>query len=208
MMTKDVEVYFAEGCGRCSLGGTPQCKVHLWTAHLQELRRIVLECGLVEECKWGMPVYTYQGHNIIMVSAFKENASLSFFKGALLMDAEGLLQMPGENSQYGRLFKFTDVKEILRLEQTLKAYIFEAIEVEKAGLKIVSKPVSEMAFPEELHQQFAQLPALKTAFEALTPGRQRGYLLHFAGAKQSETRTARIEKCIPMILAGKGLQGR
>lgn len=204
MMNPKIDAYLAEGCGRCKLGGTPECKVHSWQPELKLLRSIVLECGLEEELKWGVPCYTWQGHNILIVAAFKTYASISFFKGALLSDHAGMLESPGENSQAGRLIKFTDVRTISKQKADLKAYIFEAIEIEKAGLKVASKPVSEFPVPEEFQQKLDQLPQLKKAFEALTPGRQRAYLLHFGGAKQSVTRAARVEKWIPQILAGKG----
>ncbi len=199
-----VDNYLAEGCGRCKLGGTPECKVHKWPQELKLLRKIALDCGLNEEIKWGVPVYTYQKHNIIIIGAFKENCVLSFFKGALLEDEEKILQFPGENSQSAKVIRFTDVKTIQKLEAILKAYIFEAIEIEKAGLKITPKKLEEYTVPEEFKSKLKEMPALKKAFEALTPGRQKAYLLHFSSAKQSTTRISRIEKCIPNILKGKG----
>jgi len=207
-MTTDVNLYFTEGCGRCSLGGTPDCKVNRWPQELKQLRRIILDCGLTEESKWGVPCYTFQGNNIGVVSAFKEYASLSFFKGALLQDNDAILDKPGENTQAARLIKFTDVKHIMEMEHILKAYIYEAIEVEKTGLKVPLKPTSEFKIPEEFQKVLDENSDLKAAFEALTPGRQRGYLLHFAQPKQSKTREARIEKCTPMIFEGKGLHDR
>lgn len=203
-MTTDVEIYFSEGCGRCSLGGTPECKVHTWQQELTELRRIVLECGLDEECKWGVPCYTFQGKNIIMVSALKDGAIISFFKGSLLQDEPGLLSFAGENSQVAKIARFTRAEDILKVEELLKTYIFEAVEVEKAGLKVQKSTAPEL--PEELLRKFGEMPAFREAFEALTPGRQRGYLLHFSQPKQSATRTTRIEKCLPKIFAGKGMQ--
>lgn len=204
-MTKDVETYFAEGCGRCSLFGTPQCKVHKWEKELAALRKMILDCGLHEESKWGMPCYTFQKANILLLAAFKEYCSISFFKGALLQDPEKILSMAGENSQAVRMLKFTNVKDVIKLEKSIKAYIYEAIEVEKAGLKIEFKKVSEFGMPEEFEKVLKKDKVLKTAFDALTPGRQRGYLLFFAAAKQSKTREARIEKCKAQILKGKGL---
>lgn len=200
-----VDNYLSEGCGRCPLGGTPQCKVHRWPEELKALRRIVLDCGLTEELKWSVPCYTYKKSNIALVSAFREYASLSFFKGSLLQDAHGILTAPGENSQASRQMRFTNVREIVQMESIIKAYIFEAIEVEKAGLKVNFKKVSEFPVPEEFRQKLDEMPALKKAFEALTPGRQRGYLLFFAAPKQSKTRTARIEKYMKQILDGKGM---
>lgn len=206
-MNPQVDAYLAEGCGRCPLGGTPECKVHSWSKELELLRAMVLDCGLAEEVKWGVPCYTFQGGNVVIVSAFKHYCSLSFFKGSLLQDADGLLASPGENSQAARLFKFTDVQQIMELESQIKAYIFEAVEVEKAGLKVPFKKRPE-PIPEELELKFEEDPALKAAFEALTPGRQRGYILHFSQPKQSKTKVARIEKCVAKIFEGKGFQER
>lgn len=206
-MNPQVDQYLAEGCGRCPLGGTPDCKVHPWQKELMQLRRIALDCGLTEELKWGVPCYTFQNKNIVIVSAFKDYASLSFFKGVLLQDAENLMVTPGENSQSARLIKFTDVEEILKLEPTLKAYIYEMIEVEKAGLKVEFKKQPE-PIPEEFRQVLDTDVELRAAFEALTPGRQRGYVLHFSQPKQSKTRQSRIEKCIPKILDGLGFHDR
>lgn len=203
-MNSKVDEYLAEGCGRCALGGTPQCKVHLWPRELRFLRKIMLDCGLTEEVKWDVPCYTYQNSNIAIVAAFKESATLSFFKGALLSDSEVILDKPGEYTQAARLVRFKDIKKIAELEDTIKAYVFEAIEIEKAGLKVKTKPVSEFVVPEELKSAFKQNPDLKEAFNALTPGRQRAYLLHFSGAKQAKTRESRIQKCIPQIMMGKG----
>lgn len=206
-MNPTVDHYLAEGCGRCALGGTPQCKVHRWPKELAELRRIVQDCGLTEEIKWSIPTYTFQNNNVLVVAAFNEYASLSFFKGVLLQDEQNLLDKPGENTQSARIIKFTDVRKIVELEPVLKAYIFEAIEVEKAGLKVAFKAQPE-PLPTELEQKFAENPELKTAFEALTPGRQRGYILHFSQPKNTQTRISRIEKCIPRILEGKGMMDR
>ena len=203
-MNPKVNSYLIDGCGRCPLGGTPECKVHNWPKELKYLRNIVLECGLTEELKWGVPCYTYKNANVAVVSAFKEYCSLSFFKGALLKDAEGLLVSPGENSQAARQFKFTSVKQIEEIEALIRAYVYEAIEVEKAGLKVNFKQKDELVYPEELQQKFDDNPTLNKAFEALTPGRKRGYIIHFTQPKQSKTRVSRIAKCIPKILEGKG----
>jgi uncharacterized protein YdeI (YjbR/CyaY-like superfamily) len=207
-MNPKVDTYLAEGCMRCSLGGTPQCKVHNWPEVLKALRKVILDCGLTEELKWGVPVYTHNGKNIVIMSAFKEYCALSFFKGVLLKDAAGILEKPGENTQAARLIRFTDVGKIVAMEPVLKAYIHEAIEVEKAGLKVELKKTSEYKIPEELQTRLDEDPAFRDAFEALTPGRQRGYLLYFSAAKQSKTREARIEKCIPKIFEGIGLNDR
>lgn len=207
-MNPEVDTYLELGCGRCVLGGTPDCKVHKWPRELAELRRIVLECGLTEERKWGVPCYTFQGANVLIVAAFKGYASLSFFKGVLLSDSHGLLAQASEESQSGRQVQFTDVREIMAKEQELRDYIYEAIEVERAGLKVDFKAKHELVYPEELLEVFAGNPDFEAAFEALTPGRKRGYILHFTQPKQSATRTSRIEKCIERILEGKGMQDR
>jgi uncharacterized protein YdeI (YjbR/CyaY-like superfamily) len=180
-------------------------KTKRWTEELIQLRRIILSCGLEEDFKWRNPCYTFQGNNIIILGEFKEYCAFSFFKGALLGDPEHLLQKPGENSQSTRLIKFTNVAEILRLEPILNAYIFEALEVEKAGLKVALKSNSELDFAVELLEKMEQDVAFKTAFEALTPGRQRAYNMFFTAAKQSETRLARIGKYEQRILSGKGI---
>ncbi len=206
-MNKSVDNYFIEGCGRCPLGGTPDCKVHNWTSELKLLRKIVLDCGLTEESKWGAPCYTYQGKNILMVSAFVKYCSISFFKGALLNDEKNLLGKPGPNSQAARLFKFKNIGEIQKIESDIKTYIFESIEVEKAGLKVTFKQNPE-PIPEELKAKFADDLVLKNAFEALTPGRQRGYILYISQPKQAKTKIARIEKSVPMILSGIGLHDK
>lgn len=214
-MPETADQYLAEGCGRCPLGGTPQCKVHRRPEVLSYLRSIVLSCGLNEEIKWGVPCYTLRagGHrkrdsNILIVSAFNDYCSLSFFKGALLQDTHGLLEKPGEHTQDGRLIRFTDTVQVAALEPILKAYIFEAIEVEKSGLKTAPGERKALDYPEELLEQFAKDPALEAAFAALTPGRQRGYLLQITSSKQPVTRLARIRKFTPLILAGKGWNGK
>jgi len=204
-MFSKVDAYLVEGCGRCANYRTPQCKVHTWTEELQQLRRIVLECKLEEEFKWSQPCYTFQGKNILMVTAFKDFATLSFFKGTLLNDEKGLLQAPGENSQAVRQLRFTSAKDITEIEPVIKAYIHEAIQAETAGLKVKFKKNPE-PIPEELKRKLDEDRDLRRAFEALTPGRQRGYILYFTQPKQSKTRTARIVKYIPKILEGIGLQ--
>jgi len=180
-------------------------KTEKWQEEYEKLRMIVLDCGLNEELKWGCPCYTYQKGNIVLIHGFKEYCALLLFKGALLNDANGILIQQTENVQAGRQIRFTNVREIEEMEPILKAYIYEAIEVEKAGLEVSLKKITEYNIPEELVQKFNEIPALKTAFEALTPGRQRGYMLHFSAPKQSKTREARIEKYIPQILNGKGI---
>lgn len=199
-----VDVYFTAGCGRCHLVNTPECKVHNWTKELEMLRKIVLDCSLVEELKWSHPVYTFERNNIVMIGAFKENCVISFFKGVLLKDKHNVLQKPGENTQAGRVIRFTNIQQITDLESVIKEYIQEAIEVEKTGLKVNFKETSELTIPQELEKKFEENPSLQTAFFALTPGRQRGYILHFSQPKQSKTREARIEKYLPQIFLGKG----
>jgi uncharacterized protein YdeI (YjbR/CyaY-like superfamily) len=180
-------------------------KAQKWQEEFEKLRKIALSCPLTEELKWGQPCYTMEGSNIVLIHSFKEYCALLFMKGALLKDAKGILVQQTENVQSARQIRFTSLKEITKLEPVLKAYIKEAIEVEKAGMEVEYKKTSEFAMPEEFGKALKKNAALKKAFESLTPGRQRGYLLHFAGAKQSKTREARIEKCMPQILAGKGL---
>ncbi len=180
-------------------------KAGKWQEASEQLRTIVLDCGLTEELKWGVPCYTFQQNNVLIIHGFKEYCALNFFKGVLLQDTDGLLIQQTENVQAGRQIRFTSVAEIVERIPTLKAYVFEAIEVEKAGLSVDYKKTAEYAIPEEFQQKLAENPTLKTAFTALTPGRQRAYLLHFAAPKQAKTREARVEKCMPQILVGKGL---
>jgi uncharacterized protein YdeI (YjbR/CyaY-like superfamily) len=180
-------------------------KAKKWQKELTALRAIVLECGLTEELKWYQPCYTFEARNIVLIHGFKEYCALLFFKGALLKDPKGILIQQTENVQAGRQIRFTHLREIVKMKPVLKAYIHEAIEVEKAGLKVELKKTSDFKVPEEFQHKLDKMPALKTAFEALTPGRQRGYLFYFAQAKQSQTRTDRLEKYIPQILDGKGL---
>jgi len=180
-------------------------KAKKWREELEMLRTILLDCQLTEELKWGKPCYTYKHNNIAVIQDFKDYCALLFFKGSLLQDPEGILIKPGENTQAGRQIRFTGIHAIDKMEATVKAYVFEAIEVEKAGLKIDFKKTDEYAIPEEFKRKLDEIPALKTAFGALTPGRQRAYILHFSQPKQAGTRTSRVEKCIPGILDGKGL---
>jgi uncharacterized protein YdeI (YjbR/CyaY-like superfamily) len=177
-----------------------------WEKEINKLRTIVLSCGLTEELKWGCPCYTHEGTNIVLIHVFKEYCGLLFFKGALLNNAHGLLIQQTKNVQSARQMRFTNSKEIVKLEKMIKASIYEAIEVEKAGLKVKLKKVEEYNVPEEFQKRLNKSKALKTAFEKLTPGRQRGYLLHFSSARQSKTREARVEKYIPKIMEGKGME--
>lgn len=201
----EVDIYFADGCGRCSLGGTPACKVHLWADALAQLRMIALDSELVEERKWGVPCYTFRGKNVLMIGAFKDNCVFSFLKGSLINDVHNLLVKPGENSQSAKIARFTDMQQVIAAEPYLRQYIREAIELEKSGAKVELKKAADYDIPEELQVKFAELPAFRVAFEALTPGRQRGYLIHFAQAKQPQTRIVRIEKYIEKIFEGKGM---
>ena len=204
-MNPMVDKYFSEGCGRCAFKATPQCKVNHWRKEMKQLRTILLDCGLTEELKWSVPCYTFQKGNLILLSAFKEYCALSFFKGALLKDANKILVKPGENSQAVRLIRFTNVRDIVEMKPILKAYIYEAIEVEKAGLKVDFKAKSELVFTEEFQKKLDDNPTLKTAFDSLTPGRQRAYTLYFSAPKQSKTRESRVEKYMQHILKGKGI---
>lgn len=180
-------------------------KAKKWQSAVEQLRLVALESGLTEELKWGCPCYTHEGHNVVLIHDFKEYCALLFFKGALLKDFENLLIQQTANVQAARQFRFTDLREIIDQKSTLKAYISEAIEIEKAGLKVELKKTNEFNMPAEFQHKLNSIPALKAAFEALTPGRQRGYLLYFDAAKQAKTRASRIEKHIPKILSGKGL---
>ncbi|UZR96101.1 YdeI/OmpD-associated family protein [Chondrinema litorale] len=207
-MSPKVDSYFAVGCGRCLLGGTPDCKVHNWQEEMEHLRTIILSCALTEEVKWGVPCYTFQSKNVLILSAFKEYCSINFFKGALLKDPKSILQKPGENTQAARLIKFTKVQQVIDLEETIKTYILEAIEIEKAGLTVDFKKKNEIEYPEELQDKLNEDTELKKAFEALTPGRQRGYIIYFSQPTQAKTRVSRIEKCAVKIFEGKGLQDR
>lgn len=176
-----------------------------WKEEYEALRRICLDCGLTEELKWGCPSYSYKGSNIVLIHGFNEYCALLFHKGVLLKDPRGILVQQTKNVQSARQIRFTELPEIEDMEPILKTYIQEAIEAEKAGLEVEFKKTEEFEIPEEFQQKLDGNPSLKAAFDNLTPGRQRGYLLHFSGAKQAKTRVRRIEKCIPDILDGKGL---
>ncbi|ASK29396.1 hypothetical protein CEY12_04450 [Chryseobacterium sp. T16E-39] len=176
-----------------------------WQEEFKKLRTIALSTELVEDLKWGCPCYTYEGKNIFLIHGFKEYCALLFFKGALMKDPDNILIQQSENVQAARQIRFTDLEQINDLEKVLQAYMFEAVEIEESGVKVEMKKTREFEMAEEFQQQLDKNPALKEAFEALTPGRQRGYLLHFSSPKQSKTRESRIEKCIPQILEGKGL---
>ena len=190
-MNPDVDFYFS--------------KAKKWQQEIEKLRIIVLDCQLSEELKWGCPCYTFENNNIVLIHVFKEYCALLFFKGALIKDTKGILIQQTENVQAARQIRFNNVQQIVKLLPIVKDYIHEAIEVEKAGLKVELKKTSEYTIPEEFQKKLDELPALKKAYEALTPGRQRAYLFYFSQPKQSKTRESRIEKCIKSILNGKGL---
>jgi len=190
-MNPDVDLYFD--------------KAAAWQKEIGLLRKVILDCGLEEELKWGCPCYAYQSSNVVLIHTFKEYCAVLFFKGALLNDPEGLLIQQTKNVQAARQMRFTNPKEVTKYEHALKAYVYEAIEVEKAGLKVKMKKTKEFEMPEEFRAALEKKAALKKAFEALTPGRQRAYLLFFGSAKQAKTREERIKKYVPEIMKGKGL---
>jgi uncharacterized protein YdeI (YjbR/CyaY-like superfamily) len=181
-------------------------RVDQWQDELEKLRMIILDCDLTEELKWGVPCYTFQGANVLIICGFKRYCVCSFFKGALLDDPDDILVKPGERTQAARLIRFANIREIVKEEAILKSYIYEAIEVERAGLKVKFKNPDAVVIPGEFQQQLDKFPALRTAFYGLTPGRQRAYLLYFSAAKQAKTRASRVQKCIRHILHGMGLE--
>lgn len=204
MNNTSVDSYLEDGCGRCDRYKTPECKVHLWTEALLAMRELLRETELAEDMKWGSPCYTLGGKNVIMIVSRSEYCALSFFKGvALEDDDEGVLEKPGPNTRKGRLFKFTSLDEFTAQRELARRLIQKAIDVERSGEKIeVEKEPEPM--PEELEQRLANDDELKRAFEALTPGRKRSHILYVGGAKKSETRQRRVERCAPKIVAGKG----
>ncbi len=197
-MNPKVDFYFSKA-------NLPGGKAGKWQNELEKLRAIILDCGLTEELKWGVPCYTFQTSNIVLIHTFKEYCAVLFFKGALLKDANGILVQQTENVQAARQIRFTNVQEIVKMKLILKAYIHEAIKVEEAGLKVNLKKTTEFLIPKEFQKKLDKLPALKTAFKALTPGRQRGYILYFSAPKQTKTREARVDKFKQQILNGRGL---
>lgn len=200
----DVNHYLSAGCGRCRFYNTPACKVNTWREVLVALRNIVLTTPLREQIKWSMPCYTFNNRNVVMLFAFNDFCGLSFFKGALLKDPHRKLEKPGENSQAARYLRFTQVHEVEQCSEIIQQYLHEAIELEKAGARVsFQKALPQL--PAELEQVMKEHPGLKEAFNRLTPGRQRGYLIYFTQPKKAATRLLRIEKCIPQILEGKGL---
>jgi uncharacterized protein YdeI (YjbR/CyaY-like superfamily) len=202
-MDQSISEFFSIGCGRCSLVGTPQCKVMTWNEELHVIRDIILTTGITEERKWGVPCYTDNGKNIILLSALKDAATLSFLKGSLIDDVHGMLIAPGKNSQSARYMKFTSIEEINTTKPIIVKYIEQALEIERNGKKVEFKKEDD-PIPDELTEAFEKNPPLKTAFYALTPGRRRGYLLHFNQAKQSATKISRINANMKKIMSGKG----
>jgi len=180
-------------------------KAEQWKEESRKLREIILDCGLDEELKWGKPCYAFEGSNVVLIHGFKNYCAILFMKGALLKDSKGILVQQTENVQAARQVRFMNLKDVTEKEAAIRAYVKEAIEVEKTGLEVPLKKTSEFKMPEEFKKKLGKNATLKKAFEALTPGRQRGYLLYFSAAKQSTTREARVEKCAPQILKGKGL---
>lgn len=202
----EADVFFSDGCGRCPLGGTPGCKVHQWREEVLMLREILLQSGLTETRKWGVPCYVHGKKNVVLLSVLKESATLSFLKGALLSDPAKLLHKPGENSQAARYMKFTSPDQVLAQSAEISAYVREAVKLEESGQKVVFKAPQDQAMCDELQEVLKSDVELNTAFYALTPGRQRGYILFFGGAKQAKTRMERIDKWRDKILQGKGMQ--
>ncbi len=205
-LNPQVDKYLIDGCMRCKYGGTPQCKVLNWTEELETLRQIVLETGLTEEIKWGVPVYTQNGRNIVTVNALKESANIAFYKGAIMTDKHHILTQQG-NIQAARIIKFTKADEIRKLKDVLKSYVLEAIAIEESGKKVETVKNPEPV-PDELLLAFEDDPAFENAFYALTPGRQRGYIIHFSQPKQTQTRIGRIEKYKAQIFNGVGLHDK
>lgn len=203
-MTKSIDVYLSDGCGRCSKFGTDDCSVRVFAEQIEALRSIALSVFQEESMKWGTPCYTHNGKNVVALFSFKDNCGFSFFKGPLLSDQHQMLVAPSETAQTFRLLRFKNLSEILEKQEQIRSYLFEALEVEKAGLKLQLRPATEFPVPEELNAQFHADPTFEKAFRALTPGRQKNYLRHFNDAKQSATRTARIEKYKPFIFRGIG----
>jgi len=203
MMIKDPNDYFIDGCGRCSLHGTAQCKVRKWADPLVLLREIMLQSGLEEEAKWGQPTYTLKGKNVAMIFSLKDSCGINFFKGVLLKDDAKILVPAGANSNVARMLKISTAAEVSQLEPHIHAYVAEAIELEKSGAK-VPKPTEREPMPETLVNWLENDTQLQKAWDLLTPGRQRSYILHVGSAKQEQTQLNRIEKCIPKIYAGKG----
>ena len=204
-MTKSIDVFLADGCGRCSKFGTDDCSVRVFSEEIAAHRGIALSVFQEETMKWGAPCYSHNGKNVAMLFSFKDNCGFSFFKGPLLADTHQMLVAPSETAQTFRLLRFTKLSQIIEKQEEIRSYLFEALEIEKAGLKLQLKPPTEFPLPDELSIQFEENPQFEAAFKSLTPGRQRNYLRHFNEAKQSATKTARIEKYKPFIFKGIGM---
>ena len=202
-MTTNIDQYLIDGCMRCKYGGSSKCKVNFWRTEIELLRKIVLETGLVEEMKWGIPVYTQNGKNVVSVNALKDSANISFFKGVLLRDKHKILQQQG-NLQSERILKFTNITDLVKLKDILDEYLMEAIAIEESGAKVAFKKNPE-PIPEELQNVFEADPTFEKAFKSLTLGRQRGYIIHFSQPKQRQTRIERIQKYKEQIFKGIGL---
>lgn len=204
-MTKSIDVFLTDGCGRCSKFASAACSVRVFSKEIEALRSIALSVFKEETMKWGTPCYSFNGKNVVALFSFKENCGISFFKGPLLADTHQMLVASSETAQTFRMLRFTKLAQIIEKHDEIRSYLFEALEVEKAGLKLKPTPVTEFPVPEELYAQFQSLPEFEAAFRALTPGRQKNYLRHFNEAKQSTTKTSRIEKYKPFIFKGIGM---
>ena len=205
MSIVSVDQYLADGCGRCNRFQTPDCSTQLWGEELALLRSIVLRTGLTEQMKWSHPCYSDVGKNIAVIGAFRECIVITFFKGALMNDPAQILELPGENSQAGRVIRIRSVEQANRFAETIREYVLEAIEIERSGQVVEKIRIEDRPIPQELADKFDEMPGLREAFRALSPGRQRGYILHFSQPKQAKTREARIAKSIDDIMAGIGL---
>jgi uncharacterized protein YdeI (YjbR/CyaY-like superfamily) len=206
-MNPQVDLFIADGCGRCDYYATDKCKVRNWQLELEHVRQIMLETDLNEEIKWGVPVYTHEGRNIVIISALKDCVTFGFFKGVLLQDDAKILEKQGESVQSARIIRFTTVDKIMALAPLLKAYVKEAVALEMSGAKVVFKKDLEPV-PQELEEKFEELPSLRDAFYSLTPGRQRGYIIFISQPKSSASKISRIEKCIDKIINGEGLNDK
>lgn len=207
MNNESVDSYLQDGCGRCDLYRTPECKVHLWTDALKALREILCDSALEETMKWGSPCYTYEGTNVLLLVSLRRYCGISFLRGAALRDERGLLEKPGPNSRYARYLPFTTLEGVVENEATIRAYVEEAIGLVRDGIRVEVEAGPE-PMPDELADRLDADAELREAYERLTPGRQRSHILHVSGAKQAATRERRVEKCAPKILAGKGFNER
>lgn len=207
MNNTSVDAYLQDGCGRCERYQTPQCKVHRWTDALVALRALLLETELVEEMKWGSPCYTLDGKNVVMITSFLDFCALAFWKGVLLADPNSVLEAPGPNSRVIRQFRFTSAARVEANEEAVRGFLKQAIELERSGAKVETGGIPE-PMPDELLVVLDGDPEVRAAYDALTPGRQRSYILHVSGSKNEATRAGRAERCVTKILAGKGFNER